>query len=57
MIYRLLSDVESSLDRLVDSLLPVIASITWIVAIRLVNRWLPKKDDDDDEDRPDLPMD
>ena len=56
MDLKLLSDIESSLDRLIDSLLPVIASITWIVAIRLVNKWLPKNNEED-EDRPDLPMD
>ena len=59
MVLRLLSDVEGSLDRVIDSLLPVLASITWIVAIRLINRWLPKDRDaeDEDEERPDLPMD
>lgn len=62
MDLRQLSEVESAFDRFVDSLLPVFASITWIVAIRLVNRWLPKdknkEDDNDDEDSlPDLPVD
>jgi hypothetical protein len=52
--------LSESLSRLVDSIIPVVSSIMWIVAIRLINKWLPKdrnRDDvDDDEDRPDLPM-
>jgi hypothetical protein len=54
------SGVSESLGRLVDSIIPVVSSILWIVAIRLVNRWLPKNknidDVDEDEERPDLPM-
>lgn len=58
MDLRQLNEIESSLDRLIDSLLPVGASIVWIVSIRLINRWLPKdRDKDDDEDLPDLPAD
>lgn len=62
MILRLLSETESALDRIIDSLLPVMASIAWIVSIRLVNRWIPKDKNsndevDDSEERPDLPMD
>lgn len=58
MDLRQLNEIESSLDRLIDSLLPVVASIVWIVSIRLINRWLPKdRDKDDDEDLPDLPAD
>lgn len=56
MVLRLLSESEPPLDRLLDSLLPVIASIAWIIAIRLVNKWLPKGKDEDEEE-PDLPMD
>lgn len=61
MLLRLLSDIEGSVDKVVDSLLPVISSIAWIVAIRLINRWLPRDSDkekeEDAEERPDLPMD
>jgi hypothetical protein len=53
--------LSESLSRLVDSIIPVVSSILWILAIRLINKWLPKgpnnsDDDDDDEQRPDLPM-
>ena len=59
MDLRLLNEVESALDRFIDSLLPVMASVTWIVAIRLINKWLPKDKDeeDEDDDLPDLPVD
>lgn len=56
-------NLDASLSRLVDSIIPVVSSIFWIVAIRLINRWLPKDNDDDEDDdndidekRPDLPM-
>lgn len=52
--------LSDSLSRLVDSIIPVVSSILWIVAIRLINKWLPKDRDqdeiDDDEDRPNIPM-
>lgn len=59
MDLRLLNEVESAFDRFIDSILPVFASITWIVAIRLINKWLPKDRDeeDEDDDLPDLPVD
>lgn len=59
MDLRLLNEVESAFDRFIDSILPVFASITWIVAIRLINKWLPKDRDEEDEeeDLPDLPVD
>lgn len=61
MDLRLLNEVESAFDRLIDSILPVFASITWIVAIRLINRWLPKdreeEEEEEEEDLPDLPVD
>lgn len=59
MDLRLLNEVEGALDRFIDSILPVFASITWIVAIRLINRWLPKdrEEEEEEEDLPDLPVD
>ena len=52
--------LSESLSRLVDSIIPVVSSILWIVAIRLINKWLPKDKDQDelneDEERHDPPM-
>lgn len=52
LLTEISSSLEGELTKLLDAIIPIVSSILWIIAIRLVNRWLPKppsKDDDNDE--------
>jgi hypothetical protein len=44
--------LSESLIGFVDALVPIVTGLLWLLGVRLVNKFFPKNDKDDDEDQP-----